>query len=121
MKRIVDIQLKHLQQLLAERKIVLDVDEKGEDLARQYRLRPGLWRATLKRVIQRALQNPLANMLLSGAIKDGDTSPSRCRMASSPSTAASLRSGMRNDDHGHAAQYRRRGRCHPRLSISALC
>jgi ATP-dependent Clp protease ATP-binding subunit ClpB len=27
----------------------------------------------LKRVIQRQLQNPLASMLLSGALKDGDT------------------------------------------------
>jgi len=73
MKRIVDIQLKHLQQLLAERKIVLDVDEKAKTWLANTGYDPVYGARPLKRVIQRALQNPLANMLLSGAIKDGDT------------------------------------------------
>jgi ATP-dependent Clp protease ATP-binding subunit ClpB len=73
MKRIVDIQLKHLQQLLAERKIVLEVDEKAKTWLANTGYDPVYGARPLKRVIQRALQNPLANMLLSGAIKDGDT------------------------------------------------
>ena len=72
MSAIVDIQLKRLSALLADRKIVLDLDapariwlgDKGYDPV--YGARP------LKRVIQQELQNPLANMLLSGKIADGD-------------------------------------------------
>ena len=73
MKRIVDIQLKHLQQLLADRKIVLHVDERAKAWLANTGYDPVYGARPLKRVIQRELQNPLANMLLSGAIKDGET------------------------------------------------
>jgi ATP-dependent Clp protease ATP-binding subunit ClpB len=73
MKRIVDIQLKHLQQLLADRKIVLHVDEKAKAWLANTGYDPVYGARPLKRVIQRELQNPLASMLLSGAIKDGET------------------------------------------------
>src|SRR6266404_3015134 len=73
MKRIVDIQLKHLQRLLADRKIVLHVDEKAKAWLANTGYDPVYGARPLKRVIQRELQNPLANMLLSGAIKDGET------------------------------------------------
>jgi ATP-dependent Clp protease ATP-binding subunit ClpB len=73
MKRIVDIQLKHLQQLLADRKIVLQVDETAKAWLANTGYDPVYGARPLKRVIQRELQNPLANMLLSGAIKDGET------------------------------------------------
>jgi ATP-dependent Clp protease ATP-binding subunit ClpB len=71
MKGIVEIQLAHLQKLLDARKIRLDVDadakawlaEKGYDPV--YGARP------LKRVIQRELQNPLAERILAGTIHDG--------------------------------------------------
>ncbi len=73
MDGIVEIQLGHLRQLLAERQIDLRLDgaamawlaEKGYDPV--YGARP------LKRVIQQALQNPLAGMILEGKVKDGDT------------------------------------------------
>ncbi|MBY0362788.1 MAG: AAA family ATPase, partial [Phreatobacter sp.] len=72
MTTIVDIQLKRLQKLLDERKIVLDLDpaakawlaDKGYDPA--YGARP------LKRVIQKYVQDPLAEKILGGTIKDGD-------------------------------------------------
>jgi len=75
MGAIVEIQLKRLQKLLDERKIVLEIDEKakawladrGYDSA--YGARP------LKRVIQRAVQDPLSELILSGSVKDGDTVP----------------------------------------------
>jgi ATP-dependent Clp protease ATP-binding subunit ClpB len=73
MKRIVDIQLRHLQQLLADRKIVLEIDEKAKTWLANTGYDPVYGARPLKRVIQRELQNPLANMLLSGAIKDGET------------------------------------------------
>jgi ATP-dependent Clp protease ATP-binding subunit ClpB len=73
MKRIVDIQLTHLQRLLADRKIVLEVDEKAKTWLANTGYDPVYGARPLKRVIQRHLQNPLASMLLSGAIKDGET------------------------------------------------
>jgi ATP-dependent Clp protease ATP-binding subunit ClpB len=73
MKRIVDIQLKHLQKLLDDRKIVLDVDEKAKAWLANTGYDPVYGARPLKRVIQRQLQNPLAKMLLSGAIVDGQT------------------------------------------------
>jgi ATP-dependent Clp protease ATP-binding subunit ClpB len=73
MKLIVDIQLKHLQKLLAERKIALNVDEQAKAWLANTGYDPVYGARPLKRVIQRELQNPLATMLLSGTIKDGDT------------------------------------------------
>jgi ATP-dependent Clp protease ATP-binding subunit ClpB len=73
MKRIVDIQLRHLQKLLADRKIVLDIDEKAKTWLANTGYDPVYGARPLKRVIQRQLQNPLATMLLSGVIKDGET------------------------------------------------
>ena len=73
MKRIVDIQLKHLQKLLLDRKITLNVDEQAKAWVANTGYDPVYGARPLKRVIQRELQNPLATMLLSGTIKDGDT------------------------------------------------
>ena len=72
MTRIVDIQMQRLAKLLEDRKInlVLEPDarewlaEKGWDPA--YGARP------LKRTIQRAVQDPLAEMILAGKIRDGE-------------------------------------------------
>ena len=73
MKRIVDIQLRHLQQLLAERKITLKIDDTAKTWLANTGYDPVYGARPLKRVIQRELQNPLATMLLSGTIKDGET------------------------------------------------
>jgi len=70
---IVRIQLKRLENLLADRKIVLQFDDgaltwladKGYDPA--YGARP------LKRVIQKEVQDPLAERILGGEILDGST------------------------------------------------
>src|SRR5579863_448649 len=73
MASIVNIQLEHLRKLLADRKIGLELDRRaldwlaGEGYDSTYGARP------LKRVIQRGLQNPLASLILEGAVKDGDT------------------------------------------------
>jgi ATP-dependent Clp protease ATP-binding subunit ClpB len=73
MKRIVDIQLKQLEKLLQDRKITLKIDEPAKAWLGNTGYDPVYGARPLKRVIQRHLQNPLASMLLSGAIKDGDT------------------------------------------------
>jgi ATP-dependent Clp protease ATP-binding subunit ClpB len=66
---IVEIQLKHLERLLADRKITLKLDDK----ARSWLADPVYGARPLKRVIQRELQNPLAGHILAGRIKDGDS------------------------------------------------
>src|ERR1700722_3479029 len=73
MKRIVDIQLQHLERLLRERKITLEVDEAAKTWLANTGYDPVYGARPLKRVIQRNLQNPLATMLLSGALRDGET------------------------------------------------
>ncbi|MFQ5958001.1 MAG: ATP-dependent chaperone ClpB [Alphaproteobacteria bacterium] len=73
MKGIVDIQLEHLKRLLAERKITLDLDATARDWLAQAGYDPVYGARPLKRVIQRALQNPLATMVLEGSIEDGET------------------------------------------------
>jgi ATP-dependent Clp protease ATP-binding subunit ClpB len=77
MGAIVDIQITRLQKLLDDRKITLALDpearvwlaEKGYDPA--YGARP------LKRVIQKHVQDPLAELILAGEIHDGETVPIR--------------------------------------------
>ncbi len=69
---IVEIQLKRLQKLLEERKIVLDLDNKAKQWLGDRGYDPAYGARPLKRVIQRALQDPLAELILSGGVKDGD-------------------------------------------------
>ena len=69
---IVEIQLKHLERLLADRKIALKLDEKARNWLADKGYDPVYGARPLKRVIQRELQNPLAGLILAGRIKDGD-------------------------------------------------
>jgi ATP-dependent Clp protease ATP-binding subunit ClpB len=75
MTSIVDIQLKRLDKLLADRKITLTVDASAKAWLGDTGYDPVYGARPLKRVIQRQLQNPLAQMILSGQINDGDTVP----------------------------------------------
>jgi ATP-dependent Clp protease ATP-binding subunit ClpB len=69
---IVDIQLGELQKLLADRKIELDVDDSARHWLADAGYDPVYGARPLKRVIQRELQNPLAQLILSGKIGDGE-------------------------------------------------
>jgi ATP-dependent Clp protease ATP-binding subunit ClpB len=73
MKVIVDIQLMRLRHLLTERKIGLDLDQTAEDWLANEGYDPIYGARPLKRVIQRSLQNPLASLLLEGAVHEGET------------------------------------------------
>ncbi|MBB2206299.1 ATP-dependent chaperone ClpB [Gluconacetobacter takamatsuzukensis] len=72
MTRIVDIQIGRLRKLLDERHIELDLDEPGHLWLAEEGYDPVYGARPLKRVIQRALQNPLAGLLLEGTIHDGE-------------------------------------------------
>jgi len=73
MKGIVEIQLRHLQKLLADRKITLEIDGAAEAWLADRGYDPVYGARPLKRVIQRELQNPLAQQILEGRIPDGAT------------------------------------------------
>jgi ATP-dependent Clp protease ATP-binding subunit ClpB len=73
MTGIVEIQLRRLEALLADRKITLELDEKARTWLANAGYDPVYGARPLKRVIQRELQNPLAGFILQGRIKDGDT------------------------------------------------
>ncbi|HXP30584.1 MAG TPA: ATP-dependent chaperone ClpB [Stellaceae bacterium] len=73
MQGIVTIQLARLQKLLADRKIVLAVDDKARAWLAQAGYDPVYGARPLKRAIQRELQNPLAELVLKGRISDGET------------------------------------------------
>ncbi|HPE33041.1 MAG TPA: AAA family ATPase, partial [Parvularculaceae bacterium] len=73
MDKIVDIQVARLQKLLVDRKITLELDEEARRWLGDAGYDPVYGARPLKRVIQKALQDPLAEMILSGAIADGST------------------------------------------------
>jgi ATP-dependent Clp protease ATP-binding subunit ClpB len=72
MGRIVEIQFARLQKLLEERKITLSLDATARDWLAAKGWDPAYGARPLKRVIQRNLQDPLAEMILAGEVKEGD-------------------------------------------------
>src|ERR1700694_5467793 len=72
MGRIVEIQFGRLTRLLEDRKIVLTLDVTARDWLAAKGWDPAYGARPLKRVIQRHLQDPLAEMILAGDGKDGD-------------------------------------------------
>jgi ATP-dependent Clp protease ATP-binding subunit ClpB len=73
MTGIVEIQLGRLRHLLADRKIGLYIDAKANEWLAKAGYDPVYGARPLKRVIQRELQNPLAQRILEGRISDGAT------------------------------------------------
>jgi len=70
---IVDIQLKRLENRLAERRVQLVVTDAARKLLAQRGWDPVYGARPLKRAIQRLVQDPLAMMLLEGKFSEGDT------------------------------------------------
>ncbi|SHF00967.1 ATP-dependent Clp protease ATP-binding subunit ClpB [Loktanella atrilutea] len=75
MAGIVTIQMKRLEQRLAGRNIHLDLDQSALNWLADEGYDPVFGARPLKRVIQRALQDQLAEMILAGDVRDGDTVP----------------------------------------------
>ena len=70
---IVDIQLNKLAKRLNARNIKIDLDSSSKAWLANEGYDPVFGARPLKRVIQNAIQNPIAEMLLSGDIDDNDT------------------------------------------------
>ena len=75
MGAIVDIQLGRLRKLLDDRKIMIDLDDKARTWLAAKGYDPAYGARPLKRVIQKYVQDPLAEMIIAGRIKDSDRVP----------------------------------------------
>ncbi|HEY7548673.1 MAG TPA: ATP-dependent chaperone ClpB [Hyphomicrobiaceae bacterium] len=73
MVSIVDIQIARLQKLLTDRKLKLELDDAARTWLANRGYDPVYGARPLKRVIQKSLQDPLAEQILAGRIRDGDT------------------------------------------------
>ena len=72
MTRIVDIQMTRLQKLLDDRKITITLDAGAREWLAEKGWDPAYGARPLKRVIQKSVQDPLAEMILAGSIKDSE-------------------------------------------------
>ena len=73
MDQIVDIQIARLQKLLVDRKITISLTSQARTWLANQGYDPAYGARPLKRVIQRNVQDPLAEAILAGDIKDGET------------------------------------------------
>jgi ATP-dependent Clp protease ATP-binding subunit ClpB len=72
MVKIVDIQMTRLAKLLEERKITLVLEPAAREWLADKGWDPAYGARPLKRVIQKNVQDPLAELILSGGVKDGE-------------------------------------------------
>ncbi|HYY37302.1 MAG TPA: AAA family ATPase, partial [Xanthobacteraceae bacterium] len=72
MTKIVDIQVARLARLLDDRKIAIVLEPSAREWLAEKGYDPAYGARPLKRVIQKSVQDPLAEMILSGQIKDGE-------------------------------------------------
>jgi ATP-dependent Clp protease ATP-binding subunit ClpB len=72
MGKIVDIQMGRLAKLLEDRKITVVLEPLARDWLADKGWDPAYGARPLKRVIQKSIQDPLAELILAGAVKDGD-------------------------------------------------
>jgi ATP-dependent Clp protease ATP-binding subunit ClpB len=73
MAAIVDIQIRRIQRLLEDRKIILDLTPEARTWLAEKGYDPAYGARPLRRVIQKSLQDPLAEKILAGEIHDGET------------------------------------------------
>lgn len=72
-KKVVEIQLRHLQARLAEKKITLSASEGVKELIASKGFDPVFGARPVKRTIQRMLEDPLSMKILDGEFTEGDT------------------------------------------------
>ena len=72
MGKIVDIQMARLARLLEDRKITIVLEPAAREWLADKGYDPAYGARPLKRVIQKSVQDPLAELLLAGKIRDGE-------------------------------------------------
>ena len=70
---IVDIQVARVQKLLDDRKVTLDLTDAARAWLGRVGYDPVYGARPLKRAVQKYLQDPLADLILKGEVKDGST------------------------------------------------
>jgi ATP-dependent Clp protease ATP-binding subunit ClpB len=70
--KIVDLQLLALSKRLSDRKIELELDASAKAYVAEVGYDPSFGARPIKRAVQNLVQNPLAKLMLSGKVKDGD-------------------------------------------------
>jgi ATP-dependent Clp protease ATP-binding subunit ClpB len=73
LKQIIELQLRRLERLLAERKLTLEITDAAKALIAEEGYDPAYGARPLKRSIQRLVQNPLAVRVLEGEFDEADT------------------------------------------------
>jgi ATP-dependent Clp protease ATP-binding subunit ClpB len=73
LRKIVDIQLARFTKRLEERHLKLEITDDAKDLLGNLGFDPTYGARPLKRVLQRLVENPLAEGILAGTFKPGDT------------------------------------------------
>jgi len=72
MMKIVDLQLKKIQERLSEKRIKIRIDKSAKEILVQKGFDPFYGARPLKRTIQAMVLNPLAKKMIQGKIKEGD-------------------------------------------------
>jgi ATP-dependent Clp protease ATP-binding subunit ClpB len=75
LRRIVDIQLRRLEQLLSDRKVKVELTDKAKNKLVELGYEPALGARPLKRAILKHVQDPLAESLLGNKYPEGTTIP----------------------------------------------
>jgi ATP-dependent Clp protease ATP-binding subunit ClpC len=73
LKQIIDLLIAEVQKRLDERDIKLDLDEPAKEFLLREGFEPAYGARPLRRAIQRYVENPLSNQILSGRFKNGDS------------------------------------------------
>ncbi|HQA78584.1 MAG TPA: AAA family ATPase, partial [Propionicimonas sp.] len=73
LSRIVDIQLRRLNQRLADRRIEIEVSDAGKEWLALTGFDPVYGARPLKRLVQTTIEDALARRVLSGEVSDGQT------------------------------------------------
>ena len=71
MSKIVELQLDHLRERLAERKITLDLTPEARNFVADETYDPVYGARPLKRYVQHNIETPLARLIIAGTIRDG--------------------------------------------------
>jgi ATP-dependent Clp protease ATP-binding subunit ClpA len=69
---LIDIQMLQLRKLLEDRKITVELEPAAREWLAEKGYDPAYGARPLKRVIQKTVQDPLAELILSSGIKDGE-------------------------------------------------
>jgi ATP-dependent Clp protease ATP-binding subunit ClpB len=71
--KIVDVQIKDLNERLAEKRLVLELTDEARELLAERGYDPDFGARPLKRLLQRSLLDPLARLVIEGEVDEGDT------------------------------------------------